>query len=86
MEEEADLVDCDVLRVSKGADGRYYYTAVYFDPENETARVKGVPREAFVFKDLPYTGDFLQPNVFRHDIRIPDEIFPNRWKNRLRRS
>lgn len=86
MEEEADMVDCDVLRVSKGADGRYYYTAVYFDPEKETARVKGVPREAFVFKDLPYTGDFLQPNVFRHDIRIPDEIFPNKWKNRLRRS
>jgi SET domain len=89
MEMEADLVDCDILRFSKGADGRYYYTAAYIDPEEKntkggaTIRVKGVPREAFVFKDLPYTGDFLQPNVFRHDIRIPDELFPDKWKNLL---
>ena len=23
----------------------------------------------------------LQPNAFRHDIRIPDHLFPELWKN-----
>jgi hypothetical protein len=43
--------------------------------------VKDVPREAFQFVNRPYTSDMLLPNAFRHDIRIPDEIFPERWKN-----
>jgi hypothetical protein len=45
--------------------------------------VKDVPREAFQFmhRNPPYTSDMLLPNAFRHDIRIPNDIFPDRWKN-----
>jgi SET domain len=80
------LARCDILKSNIGNDGRFSYDAIYTDPqtqeENEVnIRVTDVPREAFVFKDKPYTADFLQKNVFRHDIRIPDSIFPEAWKN-----
>jgi len=40
-----------------------------------------VPRSALRFFDLPYTTDLQQPTAFRHEIGIPDEIFPDRWRN-----
>jgi hypothetical protein len=39
-----------------------------------------LPRDAFVFDDLPYTRDHVQPWSFRHSIAIPDDIFPEAWK------
>ena len=88
VDAEGDLVKCDIVRSSPGEDGRTFYTVVYTDVEEadttkKNKKVEGVPREAFIFKDRAYTGDFHQSNVFRHDMRIPDEIFPASWKNRL---
>ena len=40
-----------------------------------------VPRSALRFFDMPYTTDLQQPTAFRHEIGIPDEIFPDRWRN-----
>jgi hypothetical protein len=40
-----------------------------------------LPRDAFVFDDVPYSRDHNQPWAFRHYIGIPDEIFPSVWKN-----
>lgn len=45
--------------------------------------VWGVPRDAFFFKDLPYTRDIHQEWAFRHPMMIPDEIFPEVWKNSI---
>mmetsp|Transcript_17515 Transcript_17515/g.26592 ORF Transcript_17515/g.26592 Transcript_17515/m.26592 type:complete len:598 (+) Transcript_17515:47-1840(+) len=88
-EAEGDLLPCDILRWKEDEDGNLLYTAVYFDEEKEKdeqyEKVVDVPREAFIFVDKPYTSDFLQDNVFRHDIRIPDEIFPDTWKNFLKK-
>lgn len=39
------------------------------------------PREAFVFVDLPNTSDMFLRNAFRHPIMIPDDLFPDLWKN-----
>ena len=41
----------------------------------------GIPRDAFFFEDLPYTRDIHQEWAFRHPMMIPDEIFPEAWKN-----
>ena len=41
-----------------------------------------VPRHAFQYRDRPYTTDMFLRNAFRHDIRIPDHLFPEVWKNR----
>lgn len=50
-------------------------------------RVKEVlldlPRDAFVFRDLPYTRDHAQYWSFRQELQIPEELFPTVWKNRL---
>jgi hypothetical protein len=40
-----------------------------------------VPSDAFFFKDLPYSRDHLKSNAFRHAMMIPDDMFPNVWKN-----
>lgn len=64
---------------------RYYYTALIYPNYNKypthSAIVHEAPREAFTFEDARYTSDIFLPNAFRHDIRIPDEIFPTSWKN-----
>ena len=44
--------------------------------------VWGLPKDAFFFRDLPFTRDHHQYFAFRHPMYIPDEIFPEIWKNR----
>jgi len=41
------------------------------------------PRIAFKFVDRPYTSDFHLKNSFRHEMMIPDEMFPDAWRNKL---
>lgn len=50
--------------------------------ENETIIFFGIPRDAFFFIDLPYSRDIHQDWAFRHPMMIPDEIFPDIWKNK----
>lgn len=45
-------------------------------------RRENVPRSALSFFDKPGRTDMHLPNAFRHAIGIPDEIFPEQWKNR----
>jgi hypothetical protein len=39
-----------------------------------------VTRDAFYFEDMPYGRDHHQPWAFRHEMHIPDDIFPEIWK------
>jgi hypothetical protein len=43
-----------------------------------------VPRSAIVFIDKPYTSHVHHINAFRHEIGIPDDIFPTAWKDLAR--
>jgi hypothetical protein len=45
-----------------------------------------VPSDAFVFADLPYFRDQHQLNTFRYPMMMPDEMFPEVWKNREENS
>merc|ERR1711933_560426 len=40
-----------------------------------------VPRDAFVFVDRASITDQLSTRSFRHEIMIPDEMFPKAWRN-----
>jgi hypothetical protein len=40
-----------------------------------------VPRQAIAFRDMPYTTDLHLRNAFRFPIMIPDDIFPDAWRN-----
>ena len=50
-------------------------------PTSQRIKVTNVPRRALKFEDLAYTQDQFLENAFREYIRIPDEIFPEAWKN-----
>ena len=41
-----------------------------------------VPRDAFYFRDILYQREHHQTWSFRHDMRIPDSMFPEIWKNK----
>jgi hypothetical protein len=41
----------------------------------------GVERDAFQFLDEPYTRDHSLHSSFRHAMMIPDDMFPEQWKN-----
>jgi hypothetical protein len=69
---------CDILRSEVSASGEILYTVADHDDDELH---EGLPRLAFHFVDRPYTTDMFLDNAFRHDIRIPDEIFPQVWKN-----
>lgn len=40
-----------------------------------------VPSDALFFSDIAYTRDHFQLNAFRHAMMIPDDMFPELWKN-----
>jgi SET domain len=40
-----------------------------------------VPRSAIRFFNVPYSTDIHQSFAFRHEIGIPDEMFPPQWRN-----
>jgi uncharacterized short protein YbdD (DUF466 family) len=44
-------------------------------------RRENVPRGAVAFFDKPGQTDLQLPNAFRFVIGIPDDIFPEQWKN-----
>jgi hypothetical protein len=50
-------------------------------PKGNMHIVTHVPRQAFGFSDKMYTTDQHLENAFRHEIGIPDAIFPDQWKD-----
>jgi hypothetical protein len=87
MKKEDDYYErVEVLRREVDSDNHTWYTVVILEDDKEKKKKKkermalNVPREAFRFFDRPYTSDMHQDNAFRHDIRIPDELFPELWK------
>lgn len=85
------LIPCEIMRV-KLIDGHLRYTVVMseIDPDDDSLIInhleEHLPREAILFVDKPYTSDMFLLNAFRHDIRIPDEMFPQAWRNAIRSS
>ena len=45
--------------------------------------VHNVPRHMITFRDIPYTQDQYLKHVFRHEIQLPDDVFPHHWKDLL---
>jgi SET domain len=59
----------------------YTYKVQWASKAGKTTVVEGVPHEALVFFDKPGTSDQFVDNAFRHYIGIPDDIFPDAWRN-----
>ena len=56
-----------------------------WEVDNDTVKyvLFDVPRDTFYFQDSPYERDHHQYWTFRHDMRIPDEILPDAWRDSL---
>ncbi|KAL7574254.1 hypothetical protein ACA910_012509 [Epithemia clementina (nom. ined.)] len=50
--------------------------------EHNAGLLVDLPDIAFRFREKPYTSDMFLENAFRHDISVPDEIFPDAWRNK----
>ena len=52
-------------------------------PKGEIHVVESIPRNAIRFVDKMYSTDMHLDNAFRHEIQIPDDIFPQQWMDLL---
>ena len=73
----------------------YYYAVVMLDedeledgmvyqhkiPAGENHILTNVPRHAIQVRDKLYSKDEFIENSFRHEMMMPDEIFPESWRN-----
>lgn len=50
-------------------------------PDGEKHIMTGIPRDAIEIRDKMYTKDEYMPNSFRHEMMMPDDIFPDAWMN-----
>jgi hypothetical protein len=50
-------------------------------PAGEVHVVSKVPRHAVRFSDKPYTTDPHLEGAFRHELHLPDDVFPEEWKD-----
>jgi SET domain len=84
---QGETFPCDILRRTANENGTYFYTAVLWSESKDSGEAEiigklvDVPRQAFTYYDRPYTIDLFLSNAFRHDIRIPDHMFPQAWRN-----
>lgn len=84
-----NLRPCSVLQHSKTPDGNDWYTVRIRNrygmaPEERIPKgmmhiVTLLPRNAIQFSDKIYTTDQHLENAFRHEIGIPDSLFPEQW-------
>jgi hypothetical protein len=65
------VVEVDVERKVDGDDTSFHEHHVITD----------VPWNAIKFVEKHYTSDIFLKNAFRHEMKIPDEIFPKSWMN-----
>ena len=84
-----NLRPCSVLEREKLPNGQWSYKMLIKNryglpkeemiPKGEMHVVGSMPRGAIRFTDKIYSTDQHLPNAFRHEIGIPDEIFPREW-------
>jgi hypothetical protein len=80
-----DLVPCRVLERSTTSE-HYVVQVPVWNPQAEKSSmqiVTHVPQEAIRFTDKLYSTDQHLPSGFRHEIAIPDFLFPPKWMDRI---
>ena len=75
------LIEPDAVESVMTKDGAYFYTIRWVNDQDQEFYIKDVPHSAFVFIDAPETSDQFTAGAFRHPIGLPDEIFPQAWRN-----
>jgi len=89
--EMTHLRPCKILQRQRDAKGKLMYTVQIQNrfglapverlPPKAVHIVTNVPRHAVRFSDKIYTTDQHLEYAFRHEIGVPDELFPDAWKD-----
>jgi len=74
-----DHYPVQIIRREEDPDVGFVYTIR--DPAADAIH-EGLPRKALMIADKPHRSDMHLENAFRHEIRIPDSLFPEAWKNK----
>ena len=77
----ADLTYCDLIDRTETPEGSWNYTVRTRYQEDTFIEVLHVPHDAVTVVDLPYHSDIHHPEAFRFPIGIPDEIWPQHWRD-----
>lgn len=83
--EFSTLRPCDIIGRVRKKDGTYRYSAKvheteYFDSRiSDSAVLTDIPREAMSFIVEPYCSDQHFLGTFRHEIGLPEDIYPETW-------
>jgi len=74
---------CEIVNRQVDGNSNYWYTVVVrnFEDINDFRKFSRVPREAIRFLDRPFMSNLFWSRSFRHDMRVPEELFPHSWKN-----
>jgi len=80
---KVEYLYCNILRKHKDQrTGDILYTVeARSDDDDRNFIWEAAPKSMLHFLDEPYGTDMFLQNAFRHDIRIPDEMFPEKWRN-----
>ena len=75
-------VYCDVLERTEATDGTHLYTVRLLTGAQKFVMVYNVPSPIGVeLVDKLRSADWHLQKAFRHAMRVPDDIFPESWKN-----
>ncbi len=80
LDNQNDSRACKILNRSKDEDGETVYRiSITRNEGGKPFYVNNVPRDAIQMVNRPYSSDQHIENGFRHEIHIPDAIFPAKW-------
>ena len=81
------LLPCRIQSRQKIDNNEWLYTVIVKEKDASGSTreriVLDIPREGIHFVDRPYSSDIFLKNAFRHEMQIPDSIFPDVWRNLL---
>jgi hypothetical protein len=82
LRETSARIHCTVVDRTQNENEDYVYTVRYKRDRKDARIIKNVPEKGVELVDRLQTADWHMLNAFRHEIMIPDDIFPESWKNR----
>jgi hypothetical protein len=79
---QQETLPCDVVGADNDEDG-LYRVMVRDEDGRPVTNLEKVPKNAILVMDRPYQTPQLLPGAFRHEIGLPDDVFPDAWKDLL---
>ena len=67
--------------ITRNDDDNTYDLLVIALDEKQVFHRNGVPRNAIVFADVPYSTDMHLQDAFRQPLTLPDSLLPSAWMN-----